>query len=684
MDDDRLDSWKEIAAYLGRGVTTVQRWEQAENLPVHRLPHTKRSSVFAFKQDLDAWQMKRAQGNIAAVAGSPPWRTRRFNIAAAVATIALIAFAIPAALYWPRPDRDRSIFVSAPTISKPLVNDSSSETGPSLSPDGDRVVYRWERPNAAGLYIKPIAGGPPYRLRIEDAGAFVAVSRPKWSPQGDLIAFLATENHNREAPRGLYVVSSSGGSPRRLTSIAGVGLCWSPDGRLLAFADRNSSGEPYSIFSISLDTGHRQRLTTPPLGTFGDTYCAISPDGRRLAVSRYFSRYQSDLVVVPVPANGPESAERLTSDFQGIEGVEWTPDGDEIVFGSHSGLWRIRSSTKVRQAPMLLTGSASTDTSPSFSRPKGGGAARLAYEHNIRDVNIWRWRAGAEGGSSTRLPGSTQWEDFPAFSPDGHRIAFASNRTGRNEIWIANADGSDPRRVTFHDGPVVISPQWSPDGQRLVFSSQVGGNRDIYVIRADGSDSQRLTWEPSQDENPSWARDGRWVYFRSDRSGVAQIWKVPADGGSAVRVTNGEASLGFESPDGKLLYFVRGMGIPGVWATSVTGGDETFVLADVNEGFWGVADSGIAFLLTAQKGVRETPEIRFFDFWSKRISTLATLPGTNTVLTGFAVSRDARSVLWTRLDSYQSDLMLVDEWKPGASQQAVDQEGTAEQSVPRS
>src|SRR5439155_8926918 len=59
--DDRLDSWKEIAAYLGRGITTAQRWEQEEALPIKRLPHTKKGSVFAFKSELDAWRAARAQ-----------------------------------------------------------------------------------------------------------------------------------------------------------------------------------------------------------------------------------------------------------------------------------------------------------------------------------------------------------------------------------------------------------------------------------------------------------------------------------------------------------------------------------------------------------------------------------------------------------------------------------------------
>ena len=219
--------------------------------------------------------------------------------------------------------------------------------------------------------------------------------------------------------------------------------------------------------------------------------------------------------------------------------------------------------------------------------------------------------------------------------------------------------------MTFQNGPVVTSPQWSPDGERLVFSSQVGGNRDIYIINADGSKSARLTWEPSKEEEPSWSRDGRWIYFRSDRTGIGQIWKMPPEGGSAVRVTAGEASQGFESSDGQLLYFVRGMDVPGLWSVPAAGGTETFVVADVRQAFWGIADAGIYFIVSTPQLSPGGPTIRFFAFSSKTVSTLATLSTEPSNLTpGFSVSRDGRTVLWTQAESLQDDLMLIDPWRP--------------------
>jgi Tol biopolymer transport system component len=661
--DGRLDSWKEIAAYLGRGVTTVQRWEHDEGLPVHRLAHAKKGSVFAFRHELDAWQMSRATTTTprAAVATlDPPERQTRWSgttltLAACGAALVILGAGGLAVMARRHASPAASASSGAALRQRPLANEAEIETMPSLSPDGQQVVYFWGLKGAAGLFVRPTAGGAATPLALGDR-RLTQPAYPKWSPRGDLIAFLSLEH---EDIRGLYVVAPTGGAPRRLTAIAGIGLCWSPDGRALAFVDRNASAEPLSIFSLTIGSGERRRLTTPPAGSFGDTHCAFSPDARQLAVSRYHTRYQSDLYLVDLDGNA--DVRPLTHDFEGIEGLDWSADGRDIVFGTYSGLWRIRPAAPAQSSPELITAFGDSAAFPTFSRAAHGTESRLAYQRKTMDLNLWRWDRKSPD-TVTKITTSTGWEDHPALSRDGRRLAFVSNQTGAPEIWVANADGSAPKQVTFHRGPIANSPRWSPDGRRLAYSAAIAGNRDIFVVTPDGSGSVRLTWEPSQEEYPSWSRDGRAIYFRSDRTGVGQIWKVALDGGAATRVTRGEALQAFESPDGRLLYFVRSVDVPGLWSTPVGGGEETFVAADVREALWDVADSGIAFVASGTEATLGRNILRFFDFASRTTSTLATLPAR--AATGFAVAPDARSVLWTRIDSSQSDLFLIDPWNP--------------------
>lgn len=660
---ERLESWKEVAAYLRRGVTTVQRWEQQDGLPVHRLPHAKKGSIFAIKSELDDWWRARAQlgpPHQDAVVDALPSEPRplvRLDRRTGVALAALVALGVTGlavSRMLRRTSANVIASVESSVVPRPLANDAADERCPSLSPDGNRVVYYWDRAVNPGLYIKPI-DGPPRRLATGGAGHPFWCGYPKWSPTGDFIAFLAWGDADS---KNVWVVSPAGGRPRLLTSASGIDLAWTPDGQSLAFVDRNSPGEPFSIFAIPLRGGPRRRLTVPPLGTFGDTHCAFSPNGRRLAVVRYWNRYQSDLLVVRIDEPESERVERLTTGSAGMTGIAWSPDGRAIVFGSHQGLWKVPLAGARRPTRVVAFNGGAYF--PAFSRTTGQGSSiRLVFQSDINDVNIWRWDPARR--QARKIAGSTWYDDFPAVAPGGDRVAFASNRTGENEIWVADADGSNPQQVTFHRGPVVMSPAWSPDGKRLAFSSEVGGNRDIYVIRPDGSHSTRITTAPSEETNPSWSPDGRWIYFRSDQAGVGQLWKVPASGGGTpIRVTSGEALEGFASPDGRLLYFVRSADAPGLWSVPVDGGQETFILSDVREDYWAVADSGIFFLVLGPEDV-----LRFFAFATGVVSTLPPPPGGWGKLDpGFSAARDGRFVLWTRLDNAIRDLMLIDPWTP--------------------
>src|SRR5438094_297957 len=169
--DDRLDSWKEIAAYLGRGITTAQRWEQEAALPIKRLPHTKKGSVFAFKSELDAWRAKRAQpGPLPSrVDSEPPMALSqtpvarplprsRFGARLVVASLGFIGLTIAVLGLAARVHRAATSApgFEAPIVPRPFANDAGNEAAPSLSPDGSQVVYHWSRDGVADLYIKPI------------------------------------------------------------------------------------------------------------------------------------------------------------------------------------------------------------------------------------------------------------------------------------------------------------------------------------------------------------------------------------------------------------------------------------------------------------------------------------------------------------------------------------------------
>src|SRR5256885_6897562 len=108
-------------------------------------------------------------------------------------------------------------------------------------------------------------------------------------------------------------------------------------------------------------------------------------------------------------------------------------------------------------------------------------------------------------------------------------------RSGTWETWSSNSDGSHPSQLTSLGGPFTYAPRWSPDGKRLSFVSNASGRPAIFVIASAGGAPQVLTTRDSADAMPgSWSRDGKWIYYTSED---LQVWRVPSNGGTPVQLT---------------------------------------------------------------------------------------------------------------------------------------------------
>jgi Tol biopolymer transport system component len=185
---------------------------------------------------------------------------------------------------------------------------------------------------------------------------------------------------------------------------------------------------------------------------------------------------------------------------------------------------------------------------------------RIAFQ-SARDTNFEIYTADANGGDLRNVTNHPAHDSEPAWSPDGHRMAFDSDRDegpGQFEIYVMNGDGTNITRVTNSPGPDGY-PTWSPDGTRIAFISFRDGNSEIYVIAADGTgEARRLTRHPSDDVHPEWSPDGQTILFASNRTGDYEVWRMRAsDGGELSRLTDspGADMNPAWSPDGGRIAF---------------------------------------------------------------------------------------------------------------------------------
>ena len=608
--EDRLDSWKEIAAYLNRDVTTVQRWEKREGMPVHRHVHDRMGSVYASRAELDAWALGRnlraAQENendapplIATAPPQPAVSTSRskwtFVLPLAVAGVAL---AIGAGLWFQR----KEYFWRNPIADarfQTVTDFDGVAQAATVSRDGHFVAFLSDRDGQMDVWVTQVGSGQFHNLTRGSAPELVnpSVRALGFAPDGSLVTFWVRKKDGSSGGDdiGIWAVPTLGGQPKPY--LEGVAeFDWSRDSSQLTYhtpgpgdplfvsnGDRRSEGQP--IFSAPAGLHSHFPLWAPDTafiyfvqGSLPDKLdiWRIRPGGgipERITShnGRVTHPVLLDKRTLMYLASDPDGSgpwlysmdvehrisHRLTSGLDRYTSLAASADGRRLVVTLASPkrtLWRLRIADSHSEMPTAAQIQLTTGTG--FS-PRLGLNYLLYVSATGTGESIWK----LANGTGTELWSGQGAQIFggPAISLDGRYIVFSVRQHGQRLLYVMQADGTNARIVT-DSLDLQGAPAWAPDGQSITSAADDHGVPRLFRVPIDGRSPALLVQEYSVD--PVWAPDGRFVVYSGPDIGTtfsvkAVTTEAVARPLPALTLTRGARHLTFLR-GGRALVFLRG------------------------------------------------------------------------------------------------------------------------------
>jgi Tol biopolymer transport system component len=533
--EDRLDSWKEIAAYLKRDVTTVQRWEKREEMPVHRHLHDRIGSVYASRADLDAWMRSRnlrigQENGDDAPLPDPPVQAQgkvgllrrwRFVLPLAMAgavAIGAILWLRSTERFWRNPIADARF--------QTVTDFDGLEQAAAVSRDGHFVAFLSDRDGSTDVWVTQVGSGEFHNLTHGSAPGLAnpSIRTLGFSPDGSLVTFWVRRSDGANGGDiSVWAVPTLGGEPRPY--LEGVAeFDWTRDGSRLAY-HTPGPGDPLFVSDGNLRQESRP-IFTSPAGLHGH-FPIWAPDTAFLYFVQGSLPDKLDIWRI-CPAGG--TPERITShhgqvtypvmlDQRTLMYLASDPDG--------SGPWLYSLDVERRIPHRLIPG---LDRYTSLAASADG--RRLVVTRATANGTLWRLRipdSPAEVSEANRIPLTTSTGSSPRLGRD--YLLYVSAAGTAESIWkLANGTSTELWRgegVRILGGPAI-----SPDGRYIAFSVRQNGRTLLYAMQADGMNARVVTDSLDLQGALAWEPDGQSITSAANDHGVPHLFRVPINGGS--------------------------------------------------------------------------------------------------------------------------------------------------------
>ena len=660
--EDRLDSWKEIAAYLNRDVTTAQRWEKREGMPVHRHLHDRIGSVHASREELDAWSRSRnlppaESGTGIAVADAETLpaagvAARKRWIAGLGVGAGVLAVVIGTILwlqakdyFWRNPIADAKF--------QTITDFEGVEQAAALSRDGHLVAFLSDRDGPMDVWLTQVGSGQFHNLTQGSVPELVnpSVRTLGFSPDGSFLTFWARKQNSASGGDISIWAAPTLGGPARLYLEGVAEFDWSHDGSRLAY-HTPGPGDPLFVSDGNRRPDDRPIFTAP--AGLHSHFPLWAPDGQFIYFVQGSLPDKLDIWRI-----GPEGgkAERITS-HNGRVTHPVLLDRRTLMYlasdSEGSGPWLYGMDVEHR-IPHRLSSGLDRYTSLSASADGRRLVATLASPKRT----LWRVPLGdSTSEAASAIPISLT--NTNGFSPRiGPNYLLYVSTTGPTEgVWrLANGTASE---VWSGEGAQVVGgPAIAPDGRSIAFSVRQHGRTLLYVIQADGTNARVLSDALDLQGAPAWTPDGRSITTAANDHGVPHLFRVPVDGGALTPFVQEYSVDPAWAPDGSFVVY-SGPDIGTRFSVkAVTPEAKTHFMPDLKL----TRGASHLALLTGGRLVLLRGEIRHKDLWLIDLQTGAERQLTHVSadfdIHDFDISPDGREVVLERLQE-RSDVVLLD------------------------
>ena len=443
-----------------------------------------------------------------------------------------------------------------------LTSHPGSEYRAKFSPDGRWIAFSGQYDGGTDVFVVPTQGGEPQRLTYHPSNDLVL----GWRPDGSGVLFISSRTHALGAPQ-LWVVPVAGGMPEKLPIDRGGLAAFSPDGKRLVYNriprelatwKRYQGGMAQDLWLADFETGAIDRITDFP---GSDNYPMWETEGL------FFTSDREDGTLNIFGIDPQTRATRRLTQYRDYDVREPSSGTGKVVYRQAEALHVLDLATGAIDDLEIRVLSDRAYVRPEFDAiaPETGSfGLSPAGERLLVEARGEILTLPAEEGDPVHLSkSSASREKNAAWSPDGRRVCFVSDKTGEEEVYLVDAQGGEWRQLTRQGGGMLLQPVWSPDSEHILFGDKflrlnlvdVASGKVTVIDQGEFDDC----WERWGILDYVWSPDSRWVAYTKNNANMNEtihLYSLEARKSTAVTddmFTSWSPSF---DPEGRWLWFL--------------------------------------------------------------------------------------------------------------------------------